>query len=119
MSQLGTRRSASGALLKEQVTVVVMSEMGRFPQENARGGKEHWTYTSCLMMGAGIRGGQTIGGFDEYCFGRPIDLASGELYSQGTALLPGHIGATLLTLADVDPYAYIHDADPIWAALQT
>ena len=58
-------------------------------------------------MGSGIRGGQTIGHFDSNCFGQPVDLVSGEVNStNGTSLLPGNLGATLLTLGDVDPQKY-------------
>ena len=67
-------------------------------------------------MGSGIRGGQTIGHFDHNCFGQSIDLQSGELDSNGTKLLPGNLGATLLSLGDVDPQKYT-DALPIQAII--
>ena len=35
------------------------------------------------MMGAGIEGGQTIGGYDEYCLGQPTDLLSGQIQEGG------------------------------------
>ena len=95
-----------------------MSEMGRFPQENARGGKEHWTYTSAILIGSGVQGDQTIGGYDEYCFGKKINLSTGAPSNSGAHLLPGHLGATLLTLADIDYRAFIYDAEPIYAALR-
>ena len=117
MDGLNSRNGSNGRLIDE-VTVVVMSEMGRFPQENARGGKEHWTYTSALLMGAGVRGGQTIGGYDEYCFGQKVDLGSGQVSSQGVPLVPGHFGATLLQMADIDYEEFVVGAQPIWAAIQ-
>ena len=92
MEKLQQTSTNQGRLLDE-VTVVVVSEMGRFPQYNNRNGKEHWTYTSALLMGSGIRGGQTIGQFDPNCFGQSIDLQSGELDANGTKLLPGNLGA--------------------------
>jgi hypothetical protein len=107
MEKLQQTSSPQGVRLLDEVTVVVVSEMGRFPQYNNRNGKEHWTYTSALLMGSGIRGGQTIGHFDSNCFGQPVDLESGEVNStNGTNLLPGNLGATLLTLGDVDPQKY-------------
>ena len=85
MEKLQQTSTNQGRLLDE-VTVVVVSEMGRFPQYNNRNGKEHWTYTSALLMGSGIRGGQTIGQFDPNCFGQSIDLQSGELDANGTKM---------------------------------
>ena len=108
--------STNQGRLLDEVTVVVVSEMGRFPQYNNRNGKEHWTYTSALLMGSGIRGGQTIGQFDPNCFGQSIDLQSGELDANGTKLLPGNLGATLLSLGDVNPQKYT-DALPIQAII--
>ena len=97
-----------GTLL-DDVTIVVMSEMGRYPQLNAFGGKEHWTFTSCMLIGGGIRGGQVVGEYDDQLGGRQVDLGTGEVVEGGTDLLPGHIGATLLTLADVDPAEYLDE----------
>ena len=54
--------------------------------------------------------------FDNNCFGQSINLQSGELNANGTKLLPGHLGATLLTLGDVDPQKYT-DALPIQAII--
>lgn len=117
MADLDSRTGASGAPLRDEVTIVVLSEMGRHPTLNSGGGKDHWTFTSCLLLGAGIRGGQTIGALDESALGRPIDLTTGALDDGGEALLPTHLGATLLTLADLDPAAYLDTGSPILAAL--
>lgn len=117
MEKLQQTQGTQGGKLLDEVTVVVLSEMGRFPQYNNRNGKEHWTYTSALLMGSGIRGGQTIGHFDTNCFGQAIDLDSGEVNpTLGTKLLPSHLGATLLFLGDVEPQKYT-DALPITAAI--
>ena len=115
---LETMETSNLPKVRAQYNQGVMSEMGRFPQENARGGKEHWTYTSALLMGSGVRGGQTIGGYDEYCFGKKVELGSGEVSNQGVSLLPGHFGATLLQLADIDYGDFVVGAQPIWAAIQ-
>jgi len=81
----------------------VLSEMGRHPQINDSGGRDHWTYTSAMLLGAGVRGGQVIGELDEDFQGRPVDLVTGEARDDGTGLVPGHLGATLLALGGVDP----------------
>jgi uncharacterized protein (DUF1501 family) len=96
--------------------VVVFSEMGRAPRTNAWGGKDHWTYTSVLLAGAGVRGGQVIGGVDGSYRGRPVDLGTGALSGDTTPLVASHIGATLLALGGVDPAAYVSQA-PLTAAM--
>jgi hypothetical protein len=105
--------------LEERVTAVVVSEMGREPLLNADGGKGHWTFTSALLVGAGVRGGQVVGGMDGDFFGQKIDLASGEATDGGERLTSSHLGATLLALADVDPGPYVDEGvAPITAALR-
>ena len=116
LTSLNNRSAPSGRSLFEEVTVVVMSEMGRFPRFNFRDGRDHWTFTSAWLMGAGIKGGQTIGGWDPYCLGRPINLESGAPEDSGILLTPKHFGATLLQLADVDPLSLLN-TPPITAVL--
>jgi uncharacterized protein (DUF1501 family) len=99
-----------GGTLLDETTVVVMSEMGRTPQRSASGGKDHWTYTSTLLIGSGIAGGRTVGAWSELLTGEKVDLASGDVSDTGVSLLPGHIGATLLALADIDPAEFVDPA---------
>jgi hypothetical protein len=80
-------------------------------------GKDHWTYTSAMLIGSGVAGGQAIGDYDEYLLGEAVDLRDGGVSDSGVDLLPGHIGATLLALGDVDPGEYIEGAEVIEAAL--
>ena len=97
---------------------MVVSEMGRNPSLNSYQGKHHWTFTSAMLVGSGVQGGQVIGGFDEYCTGKAVDLASGELFEEGESLVPGHLGATLMALGDVDLMDYLDDYAPIMGAIK-
>ena len=115
LADLDGRVAPDGGALADQVTICVFSEMGRAPRLNLWGGKDHWTYTSTLLMGAGIRGGQTLGGVDSAGRGASIDLRTGG--DGATPLVAGHLGATLLTLGGLDPAAFIGDVPPITAAL--
>jgi hypothetical protein len=99
--------------LKERLVLVVASEMGRHPKLNAWGGKDHWTWTTTMLMGSGIRGGHSVGGLDAYGRGQRVDLGTGDVSDAGVALTPGHLGATVLTLAGLDPGAQ----DPMFSAL--
>lgn len=103
--------------LAEDVTVVVLSEMGRHPVLNTYQGKDHWTYTSAMIIGSGVAGGQVIGGLDGYGQGERVDLTAGEITDTGHALQAMDLGATLLALGDVDPGAVVPEASVIAAAM--
>ena len=118
MAALDTATSVSGNRLADEVTVVLISEMGRDPRLNAQQGKHHWTHTSAMLVGSGIQGGQVIGAYNDSVMSSPVDLMSGDVHDSGTYLLPSHLGATLLALGDVDPTPYLGDALPIEAVIQ-
>jgi hypothetical protein len=65
--------------LLDETLVVVMSEMGRTPQLNPAGGRDHWTFCySVLFAGAGVRGGTVCGASDAqaaYVKDRPVSTA--------------------------------------------
>lgn len=82
--------------VKERLVVVVASEMGRHPRMNNWGGKDHWTWTSAMLFGDGVRPG-VVGALDELGQGRGVDLATGG--SGTTRLGPQHLGDTLLSLS--------------------
>ena len=65
-----------------------------------------------MLMGSGIRGGTAVGGVDAYGRGLHVDLLTGG--SGSVPLGPSHLGATLLTLAGLDPTGV---GEPIGAAL--
>jgi uncharacterized protein (DUF1501 family) len=117
MADLSSRPGTAGGTLLDEVTVVVLSEMNRYPRLNARGGKEHWTFTSAMLLGAGVAGGQSIGGYSDYFIGEPISLSTGEITDGGVSIGPEHLGATLCQLGGLDPAEYVPDGAPITAAI--
>jgi hypothetical protein len=118
MEKLEAEPGTAGGSLLDEVTVVVLSEMGRGPRLNTWGGKDHFTFTSAMLMGSGVRGGLSIGGGDDYGIGRRMDLNTGELTDSGTAVQASHLGATLLALGDIDPAQELPDSPPILAMLE-
>lgn len=118
MVDLDGRVGQSGNPLRDEVTIVVFSEMGRHPQLTG-GGRAHWTFTSAMLIGSGIRGGQVIGRINDNYEGEAVDVATGQVSESGEGLLPGHIGATLLELAGVDYTKYVTQGQPITAAMDT
>jgi uncharacterized protein (DUF1501 family) len=101
------------ASLLDETVVCVLSEMGRTPLLNGVGGKDHWPYTSVMLLGAGLTGDRVVGGFDTTYYGQNVDPASGDVAEGGEVLSAEAIGATLLALADVDPADYVMGVQPI------
>ncbi len=116
LEELEDRVASDGSPLADHVTFVVFSEMGRHPQYNAQNGRDHWTWTSAMLIGAGVAGGRTIGAVSESCTGEPVDLDEGVISDAGTSLLPEHLGSTLCHLAGLDGEAII-GVPPLLAAL--
>ncbi len=101
------------ATLLDETVICVLSEMGRTPLLNGLDGKDHWPYTSVMMLGAGLAGDRVVGGFDSSYYGELVDPASGEVADDAQVLSCEAIGATLLALADVDPAEYVMGVEPI------
>ncbi|MES2641130.1 MAG: DUF1501 domain-containing protein [Myxococcota bacterium] len=110
---LATRTAPSGAPLADETTIVLLSEMGRSPRLHGGEGRDHWTFTSAMLVGAGVRGGQVIGGYDDGGYGLGADFATGEATLDGPVIQAANFGATLLALGDVDP----DDNAPLTAAI--
>ena len=113
METLRSTPGNSAPTLADETVIVVMSEMGRTPTLNGSNGKDHWPYTTVMLVGGGIEGDRIIGGFDERQIGLPVDAASGELDDNGNSIGANVIGATLLALGDVDPLEEGVSADPL------
>ena len=117
MENLATEDGLFGTKLLDEITVVVFSEMGRSPLRNSFDGKDHFTYTSALMMGSGVAGGTMVGDTDDYGVGETVDLETGQPHATGEPLDAKHLGATLLHLGDAPKHAEMEFFDPIGAAI--
>lgn len=103
--------------LLDETVICVLSEMGRTPALNGFAGKDHWPYTSVMLVGAGLAGDRVVGGFDDNFYGRNVDPASGDVSDSAQVLSSEAIGATLLALADMDPAEYVMGVEPIEGVL--
>lgn len=117
MHQLHVRVDEQGQRLLDNTTVVVCSEMGRTAGLNATNGKDHWPFTSLMVLGAGITGNRVLGGLDQNYQGQKIDLQTGERTDSGQVLSIESVGAGLLALAGLDPAEHILDASPLLGML--
>jgi len=116
LDDLGAEPGAAGGTLLDETTVVVMSEMGRTPLLNGGGGKDHWPWTSALVIGGGLGGDRVIGQFDSGYQGIGVDPATGEVAEGAQILSAEAFGATLLAASDVDPGDWVPGVQPVTGA---
>ncbi len=102
--------------LRDKVTLVVGSDFGRTPNYNDGNGKDHWSVTSMLAMGAGISGGRVVGATTEgnaaQAFrARGLDIASlTPVDGANTVKLnPKQIHLALRRLAGVDAVPVVRE----------
>lgn len=103
--------------LLDETVVVVLSEMGRTPLFNATGGRDHWPYTTAMIIGNDIAGGRSIGGYSETFAGVGFDPVTGEGRAETAGISAADLGATLLSLADIDPATALPGAQSFHEAL--
>ncbi len=95
-------RRAGELKIREQLVVVIQSEMGRTPNYNAGNGKDHWSIGSAMFLGRGIKGNRVIGATDEKQFAVPLDprtLKAGK--DMGIRVRPEHVHEALRELAGI------------------
>jgi uncharacterized protein (DUF1501 family) len=98
-------RRAEELQIREQLVVIVQSEMGRTPTYNNGNGKDHWSIGSIMFLGRGIRGNRVLGATDEKQFQVTIDPQTLALQPEnGVRLRPEHIHAALRELAGISEH---------------
>ncbi len=95
-------RKAEELKIREQLVVVIQSEMGRTPNYNPSGGKDHWSIGSIMFLGSGIQGDRMLGATDEQQQLVPLNPQTLELDPQsGLRVRPEHIHQSLRELAGI------------------
>src|SRR5207237_6829398 len=95
-------RRAGELKIRDQLVVVIQSEMGRTPNYNTGNGKDHWSIGSALFLGRGIKGNRVVGATDEKQFAVPLDTATLKLdKDKGVRVRPEHAHEALRELAGI------------------
>jgi hypothetical protein len=95
-------RRAGELKIRDQLVVVIQSEMGRTPNYNAGNGKDHWSIGSALFLGRGIKGNRLVGATDEKQFAVPLDpRALKTAKDGGIRVRPEHVHEALRELAGI------------------
>lgn len=95
-------RRAEELKIREQLVIVVQSEMGRTPTYNKGNGKDHWSIGSIMFLGRGIHGNRVLGATDEKQFHVPLNpqrLICDR--DQGIRVRPEHIHTALREFAGI------------------
>jgi hypothetical protein len=100
-------RRAEELKIREQMVVIVQSEMGRTPTYNKGNGKDHWSVGSIMFLGRGIKGNRVVGATDEKQMLVPIDPKSLAVKKEGgIRVRPEHIHQALQELAGIEGHAF-------------
>lgn len=101
----------------DRTLILAASEMGRTPVLNGGNGKDHWPYTSAMLVGGGVAGGRTLGGTDDTLAGRGVDRASGDPDDSAPRLTPADLAGTVLGRFGIDPQDELPGCAPLTALL--
>lgn len=102
-----------GEGLLASTTVLVLSELARTPGRNGEGGKDHWPWTSAMVLGGGLPGGRVLGATDDRLQALRVDLKTGAPDPNGAWLEPGNLLAGVAESLDVDPRQWWSDSVPL------
>ena len=87
--------------LAGNLRIMCASDFGRTHGYNDGNGKDHWSISSMMFMGAGIPGGKVVGGTTDKLDPLTVD-ANGNLSESGFRITPGHVHKALRKLAGID-----------------
>jgi uncharacterized protein (DUF1501 family) len=116
---ISSQRTIDGSLLADEVGVVIMSELGRFPILNPAEGKDHFPELPVILMGPGIRPGM-YGETDMLMAARPISFRTGKPSGAADDRVPtvDDLGATILSWFGVQERESLgYTGEPISALL--
>ena len=100
-------KRAEDLQIREQLVVVMQSEMGRTPTYNNGNGKDHWSINSIMFLGPGIGGNRVIGATDEKQQLTPVDAKTLTTNDQtGIRIRPEHIHHALRRLAGITEHPF-------------
>ncbi len=103
---------AAGTRMIDDTVVLFFSEMARGCRavgEVGHEGKGHWQYTSAVVIGAGVRGGQAFGSTGPDMLGVKLDLHTGAPSETGVQPMYAHFIGGMLALCGIDPALHFPD----------
>ncbi len=102
-----TIRRAEELKIRDQLVIIIQSEMGRDPTYTNGTGKNHWSIGSVMFLGRGIKGNRVVGATDEKQFHVPVDPQTLVCdREKGIRMRPEHIHTALRELAGIADHPY-------------
>jgi uncharacterized protein (DUF1501 family) len=118
MDHLASTPGNAAPWLIDEVVICATSELGRTPLFNGARGRDHWPYTSMMLLGSGIAGNRVVGSTDDGLIAETTDFVTGERSGSGELIGTENVGVALLKLGGVDPDLYLQGVPPLDAVLQ-
>ena len=88
--------------IADRVIFVIGSEFGRTPGYNDGDGKDHWSVSSMMFMGAGIRGGRVIGSTTSRHSAEKVNVSTLAKDNSGIKITYAHVNKALRKLAGIE-----------------
>ncbi len=101
LSAIDQATTVDGTPLRDEVLIMISSELGRFPFVNSWNGKDHLTQFPVILLGAGVRPGQ-YGQSDDRMVALPISPKTGRPSAEGFVPSIDDLAVTLLSAFGVD-----------------
>jgi uncharacterized protein (DUF1501 family) len=117
MTGLSQQAGLVAPTLLEETTIVVCSEFGRTPELNGDNGKDHHPYTSMIIAGKNVHGGQTVGKTNRDQEGVKISMTGGQPDDSGVVLDVTNMVAGLVTLMAANASDYLPTVTPFTAMI--
>ena len=100
-------RRAEELKIRDQMVLIVQSEMGRTPTYNTGNGKDHWSIGSIMFLGRGITGNRVIGATDDKQLHVPLNPQSLATDTEkGIRVRPEHIHQALRQFAGIADHPF-------------
>jgi hypothetical protein len=100
-------RRAEELKIREQMVIIIQSEMGRTPTYNNGNGKDHWSIGSAMFLGRGIKGNRVVGATDEKQFAVPLNPQTLQTNQEGgIRVRPEHVHEALRELAGIADHPF-------------
>ena len=88
--------------IADRVIFVIGSEFGRTPGYNSGNGKDHWSVSSLMFMGPGIRGGRVVGSSNSRHNAEKINPKTLKKDINGIKMTYAHVNKAMRKLAGIE-----------------
>ncbi len=100
-------KKAEELQIRDQLVVIIQSEMGRTPNYNNGNGKDHWSIGSIMFLGKGITGNCVLGATDAQQNLIPVNPQTLNLDREtGIRVRPEHLHLALRQLSGIQDHAF-------------